>query len=131
MQRLDRDDTFYSLVPYRTSAGVVAIVSVDARSGEYRQAIFLTKTRRDFIALGPDDALERVAGRRIEFGDGRVRLLMRREAMSLYPHLVWRPCRESLSPYLPFYMFTAGSHQLYVRVDGAIFSSLTLGEMGL
>ena len=56
---------------------------------------------------------------------------MRKEALCLYPTLVWKPCRESLSPYWPFHMFTAGSHRLYIRVDGAVFTALHDTDRGI
>lgn len=68
-----------------------------------------------------DQAFKTVVGRRFELGGDRGRLLVRKDAVCLYPHLVWRPCRESLSPYYPFFMFTLGNERLYVRVDGAVF----------
>jgi hypothetical protein len=131
VQRLDRDDSFYSLVPFRTKRGTTAIASVDARFGDYLQAVLLPRPRGDFFRLGPEAALKLVAGRRIELGDDAGRLLVRKEALCLYPHLVWRPCRESLSPYYPFYMFTVGRRRLYVRIDGAVFASLTLNQKGI
>ena len=59
------------------------------------------------------------------------RLTVRREAYCLYPTLVWRPCRESLSPFVPFHMVTAGSHRVYVRLDGRIFAGLRLYNPGI
>ena len=72
-----------------------------------------------------------VIGRRIDLGHERGRLLVRKEAVCMYPHLVWRPCLESLSPYSPFYLFTVGTHHIYVRIDGPVFASLTLDVKGV
>jgi len=131
VQRLDRDDTFYSVVQFTSSRGTEAIVSVDARSGEYLLAGLLPKASKDFFPLSREAAADVIVGRRIELGGNRGRLLVRKEAMSQYPLLVWRPCRESFSPFYPFYMFIVGRHRLYVRADGAIFPSLTTDAAGI
>jgi hypothetical protein len=104
---------------------MTAMAIVDAVEGNYRQ-----------IAARPDatdDARFRVAGdavlalcvnRRFELPDYAGSILVREEAAGLHPALVWRPCVESLSPYLPFFMVTVGDHRLYVRLDGRIFTAL-------
>ena len=84
-----------------------------------------------FLRLSPEQALRLILDKRFELGDNQGRLLVRKEAVCQYPHLVWRPCCESLSPYYPFYMFTVGHHRLYVRIDGAVFTSLTLDIKGI
>jgi hypothetical protein len=134
VQRLDRLDSFYWIVPLqRRRAQVPAAVSVDARSGEYRQAIVLPKPDEAaaFEAPKTEAVLESIAGRRFELPDRLGRLLVRPEAVCVHPTLVWRPCRESLSPFYPFRMVTVGAHRLYVRLDGAVFTSLTLGQHGI
>ena len=77
---------------------------------------------------GKSTLLKMIAGLQRPTGG---RLLVRKDAVCMYPHLVWRPCRESLSPYFPFYMFTVGGHRLYVRIDGPVFASLTLDMKGI
>jgi hypothetical protein len=131
VQRLDRPDSYYRLVPFRAKNRTVAVASVDGRWGDYLQAVLLPKVGGDLFRIGPDDALKLVIGRRFDLGQDRGRLVVRKQALCMYPHLVWQPCRESLSPYYPFYMFTVGSHRLYVRVDGAVFASLTLDQKGI
>lgn len=134
VQRLDRLDSFYWIVPFRRRGGKVSTaVSVDARSGEYRQAIALPEARAAtaFQTLDSDATLEQIAGKRYDLPDRLGRLLVRREAVCVYPTLVWRPCMESLSPFYPFRMVTVGAHRLYVRIDGAVFTSLTTGQHGI
>jgi hypothetical protein len=131
VQRLDHMDSFYALVPFETKEGIVALVSVDGRSGEYMQSVKLPKPEKRSSRMTRKQAPERVIGQRIELGSNKGRLLVREEALCMYPHLVWRPCLESLSPYYPFYMFTVGSHRIYLRVDSAVFSSLTLDIKGV
>jgi hypothetical protein len=77
------------------------------------------------------DLIDRVVDDSFELGDRLGKLLVRREAFCLYPTLVWKPCRESLSPFWPFHMFTVGSHRIYVRVDGEVFTALHDTERGI
>jgi hypothetical protein len=76
-------------------------------------------------------ALKTVVGRIVELPDRVGRLRIRPDALCQYPHLVWKPCRESLSPYYPFYMFTVGAYRVYVRSDGAVFTELHATDHGI
>lgn len=129
VERLDRPNNFYTLVPFTAARRTLAFVSVDGRFGEYLQSALLPKVNRPFLSR--EDAFKLVVGQRIDLGRQRGRIFVREGAICMYPHLVWRPCKESLSPYYPFYMFTVGDYRLYVRLDGAIFASLTLDQKGI
>ena len=119
--------------PRRALAYSAASRPPSARSGEDRQAIALPEARAAtaFQTLDSDATLEQIAGKRYDLPDRLGRLLVRREAVCVYPTLVWRPCMESLSPFYPFRMVTVGAHRLYVRIDGAVFTSLTTGQHGI
>jgi hypothetical protein len=133
VQRLDRLDSFYYIVPMQASENQVPVLaSVDARSGYYRQAVALPEPGTQLVAnLDRKALLERVVGNKFELEDRLGRLVVRREAACLYPTLVWKPCRESLSPFWPFHMMTVGAHPLYIRIDGAIFTKLHDDERGI
>jgi hypothetical protein len=131
VQRLDRLDSYYALVPFDTNRGTVAYAAVDARWGDYLQAVLLPRPQSPKSRLTLEQAFKSVLGKRIELGERQGRLLVRKEAVCMYPHLVWRPCLESLSPYYPFYMFVVGRHRIYVRIDGAVFTALTLDVKGI
>lgn len=129
VQRLDHADSFYSVVPFQSGKGTVAFAAVDGRWGDYLHAVLLPKPQTPWLSL--EQAFKLIVGKRIELGAQKGRLLIRKQAVCLYPHLVWRPCFESLSPFYPFYMFTVGSQRVYVRVDGTVFASLTLNMKGV
>jgi hypothetical protein len=133
VQRLDRLDSYYWIVPLaRAGQQVPAAVSVDARFGDYQQAIALPRAEANaFINLSERDVLDQVVEQRFELPADAGRLLVRPEALCVYPTLVWRPCRESLSPFYPFRLVTVGAHHLYIRIDGPVFTSLTLGQHGI
>lgn len=133
VQRLDRLDTFYYVVPIMGATGVPAAVSIDARFGEYRQSVALHGGERSVIPELFDQTKARglVAGRLIDLEEPLGRLLVRPEAMCVQPTLVWKPCRESFSPFFPFWMITVGGHQIYVRTDGAVFTALHTNAQGI
>jgi hypothetical protein len=133
VQRLDRRDGFYYIVPMQNpDMNAPVLVSVDARSGEYRQAVAVPKEQRHLVPSLDSKALaERIVDGRFALEDRAGRLRVRPEAYCLYPTLVWKPCRESFSPFWPFAMFTIGGHRLYVRVDGAVFTTLHDHERGM
>ena len=122
---------YYVLVPFETSRGTVAFAAVDGRWGDYMQAVLLPKPQSARSRLTLEQAFKLIVGKRVDLGGRKGRLLVRKEAVCMYPHLVWRPCLESLSPYYPFYMFTVGNDRIYVRIDGAVFASLTLDMKGI
>jgi hypothetical protein len=128
VQRLDRADSYYWIVPANDGEGDPrGAVSIDARFGDYLSAVRLHAADRVLFAFRDvEELLEHVATPRIELPDGASRLIFRPEGASVHPAYVWKPCRESLSPFYPFRMLTIGPFRIYVRVfDGAIFTSLT------
>jgi hypothetical protein len=133
VQRLDEIDSYYFIVPFeRPRKGVTAAVAVDARFGNYRQAIALPPGGSSILsALDPKTVLNETVGKTFDLGGRSGRLTVRKEAFCLYPALVWRPCLESLSPFVPFHLLTVGAHRIYVRVDGRIFTTLHLDTPGI
>jgi hypothetical protein len=133
VQRLDHLDHFYYIVPLGAGPKrIKAAVVVDARFGQYRQAAALPERGSNlFTVLDGKAALDKVIGKRFELGNRLGRLLIRKEAFCLYPHLVWKPCRESLSPFYPFHMLTSGAHRIYIRIDGEVFTTLHDDDRGI
>ncbi len=115
--RLDATDVAYYLIPWRTDAGVAAVVRVDARSGELlgiqeyeagTSEALLTAERA--VELAQTDAAADVVGT---------------------PRCVWRPCRESTTPFRPVFQIPHAGGVLFVDMSGAVHTSLTaLGRGG-
>ncbi|HEY5750632.1 MAG TPA: hypothetical protein VIU12_31435 [Chryseolinea sp.] len=129
VQRLDRMDSYYYMIPYRNSDNhSTSVVNVDARFGDYKQAAYfkepLPHFEKNFHEKERKQLIHSIINKKINIGRRAGKLVVRPEAFCLYPTLVWKPCRESLSPFWPFHMFTIGSQHLYVRIDGAIFTTL-------
>jgi len=133
VQRLDHPDMFYYIVPVQESAEVTPLaITIDALTGVYRESAIRSNDGGSvFSALDRERAHQMVVGRTFELPEFGGRLLVRKEALCQYPHLVWKPCRESLTPYYPFHMFTVGSQKIYVRSDGAVFTALHDADRGI
>ncbi|MEO8769841.1 MAG: C39 family peptidase [Ferruginibacter sp.] len=127
VQRLDRTDSYYYIVPFNTSENrSSALVSIDARFGDYKQSVLLPEPT-DHLSGAYDrkKITKNILNNRFSSDDDKEgRFIVRPEAYCLYPTLVWKPCRESLSPFWPFHMYTIGSRHIYVRIDGTIFTQL-------
>jgi hypothetical protein len=135
VQRLDREDSFYYIVPMQgPRRSVPVLVLVDGRFGNYLQSVALNErdgNLLDGLDFKPQAALRGILGKTQELGSRHGRILVRKEAHCLYPTLVWRPCRESLSPFYPFHMLTVGNHRIYIRVDGKVFTKLHTSDRGI
>jgi hypothetical protein len=130
VQRLDHVDSYYYIVPIGPSDdAVTAFAAVDARFGDYQQAAVLPDRRSNHLDfLERERSIEILADRRVELPHLAGELVLRPDLFCEYPILVWKPCRESLSPFYPFRMVTVGSHHVYIRSDGAVFTSLHEGQ---
>jgi hypothetical protein len=134
VQRLDRSDSHYWIVPTLDAGGNLrAAVGVDARFGNYQQTMAARNPDASlFTFADPDKAVQHVLGRQFALPGIAGNLLVQPEGLSVHPELVWRPCRESLSPFYPFRMLLLGGQRLYVRVfDGAVFTALTNDRGGM
>ncbi len=133
VHEIDEMDSFYYIVPWEDKLKRVSLlVSVDAQLGVYQEAVvFPRKTTGKVLRGTPGELKKNLIGKRFNLGGRQGELLVRNEALSLSPALVWKPCRESLSPFSPFYQFTVGARNLYQRFDGKVFTSLndTQGRM--
>lgn len=132
VQRLDLPDTFYYIVPVRESERVPLAVAIDAKTGLYLQSAVHTGRKGSLFTLrSQKDVAKSILGSTVELPNWRGRIPIRAEAFCQFPTLVWKPCRESLSPFYPFHLFTVGSERIYVRSDGAIFTELHVTDRGI
>lgn len=129
VQRLDRPDSFYWVVPRTREGHVTSVVSVDARFGTYQQARAVAEPQQDvWLTLDREEITERLRDAWIPLAGEAGRIRLRPELLTLAEHWVWRPCRESLTPFQPFRVAYYGAQRIYVRSDGAVFHRLTTGR---
>lgn len=127
VQRLDREDDYYFIVSFQTSTYDTARLLMDARTNRLGEAIGVDTAGaalRPF--LDPAVVLREWYDRTLDLPRVRGRVI-RRGTAGLHPVLVWRPCQQSTSPFLPFYLISVGDQFVYWRVDGKAFDRLTTG----
>jgi hypothetical protein len=134
VQRLDRRSDFYYLIPWERDGRIVALADVDARFGVFKSFRVLSEPADDWTVRTraatrqPDAIGQLLDGKTFELPEDGGRFKVFPGTYCIPPVLVWKPCRESWSPHLPFYHVVVGGHSLYVRVDGAVFIQLTTGR---
>ena len=131
VHRLDRASRFYMLVPFEKGTRVQAQAMVDPYSGGLLGAGASEELGRSLSMPGSTDAaIDLVAGKYFDLPGERPHMRLRREGLTAAPTLVWKPCAESLSPYMPFTRLTYGDTAIYVRSDGEVFTRLTEPRAG-
>jgi hypothetical protein len=134
VQRLDRPNDFYYLTPWEQDGRIAALIDVDARFGIFKSLRVLTEPTQDWGIGGEAgkrlrQALARTLdGKVFDLAEERGRVRVYPGTYCIPPVLVWKPCRESWSPHLPFYRVVVGNYSLYVRIDGQVFTHLTSGR---
>jgi hypothetical protein len=105
----------YFIVTIRKEAGISSRFAHDADSGDLLEAEGVRKAGAVLPPyVDPDEVL------RPEMP----------EATLPSPVVVWRPCRESTSRFLPFWRYQIDGQSLYVRADGMTFAELTTTGRG-
>jgi hypothetical protein len=132
VQRLDRPREFYYIVPFGADPNSMMVaVCFDAFSGAYSQSALYRAPTQTLRRIDVPALLDKFSGYRFEVqaDGGFVRLLP--NTFTVHPTWVWKPCRESLSPYYPFRLIESGAHRLYERSDGPVFAVLRDNYAGL
>ncbi len=127
VQRIDRKDEYYFIVPFSIASRETARFIIDAFGGKLKEASGVTESEKSLQRyVSPQDALDRMLTAR---ASSRLKwdFAFRREHVGLHPVMVWKPCRQSPSPFWPFYQFSVGGSLVYLRVDGQLFNALKSG----
>jgi hypothetical protein len=123
VQRIDRTDQFYYLVPVSSPPTLLGTAQIDAWDGE----LLSFSSGADVGFRKPDvgKMVQSLVGTRLELRSDLPALRLYDGGFSIAPLLVWRPCRQSSSPYRPFRQIVVGGRVLYLDRDGTIYPSLT------
>jgi len=126
VQRLDKDDDFYYLVPLVDQNNQThCLISIDGRYGYMKEARFVSGFEGIYVdPLSPEEILN-ILGRRLYIESKKRSIPIHRKALCIYPTLVWRPCLESLSPYDPFHMVIVGQHRFYISLVKKVIRFMT------
>jgi hypothetical protein len=130
VRRLDTEASYYYLVPSMVNTNVAGYAQVDARYGNLESVFALKRGAKPF-----ETNIKRVAaklgGLRISLPQDKGRYRLVKDKFRIEKSLVWRPCRQSYSPHLPFWQISAGPFTFYQRIDGPVFAQLTLDGKGI
>jgi hypothetical protein len=125
VQRLDRKDELYYIVRVAHQRGTTARLALSESTGHLLEAEGIAKPGE---VLWPYcDPMAVMAARHRATDSPSA---MRTALIGRHPTLVWRPCRESTSRLLPFWLLTVRDSLVYVRVDGQVFTRLTTSGRG-
>ena len=131
VRRLDNDSGYYYLVPSMEKSNIIGYAQVDALYGSLESVITLKRGVRPF-ETSMTKITKRLTGLRVEIpkkDEGLLRLVDGK--FKVRKSLVWKPCRESFSPHLPFWKIDSGPFTFYQRIDGPVFSTLTVDGRGI
>jgi len=130
VERLDVENSYYYLVPSLSGKKLNGFAQVDARYGSldglFTLAPGATPFETDARRVG-----SRLTGIRVELPNEQGRVRLDKGKFKIDRQLVWRPCRQAYSPHLPFWRIRAGAFTFYQRIDGRVFSQLTLNGRGI
>jgi hypothetical protein len=118
----------YYIVPFEKPGYTPLAVRVDSSTGAYLQSVAAQSDNQSVISfMSVADIVASLEGRQLDFEGTKV--VFHAKEMEPDPPLGWKPCRESMSPFYPFYIITlhtrSGLHELYVRAhDGVAFTHL-------
>ncbi len=127
VQLLDSPNEYYYIVPLLgPGRRVQSLIKIDGLEASFKQASFATNPR-DPIIFEPLSNAEilKLLGKQVFSKKHKIALNIHPESLGIYPCLVWKPCLESLSPLLPFYMIIIGTYRIFIRIDKKLFFELT------
>jgi hypothetical protein len=132
VQRIDKKGEYYYLVPLQNSdKNIHSVVSIDGRFGNYRESCFAKEVNNPLGYRYLDrKKITLLLENWLQHEHKGIVLKVFPKAMLIDPVMVWKPCQESYSPYLPFYVVHLGTNNVYVRIDGEVYSELTQKSRG-
>lgn len=133
VRRLDRPGDFYYLAPWEVDGRITGTVDLDARFGVLKSARILDHPAENWLSAASERGLRQrisrlIDERRFDLADEQGRVRVFPGTYCIPPVLVWKPCRQSWSPHLPFFHIALGGTSLYVRIDGKVYTHLTTGR---
>ena len=122
VKRLDKTESYYYLVPMKKGNTVTAMASIDAMSGQLGGCVaYPEPIKTPFITRA--QIVKRITGRTIDLGKGKIELCEGK--FRVEPEMVWKPCKETLSPYYPLYVVTtATDKQIFIDYMGNVYTEL-------
>ncbi len=135
VRRLDGFCDDYYLVPLLKANGQSAVLArIDAPTGKYLDSLYyfdspflIDEATLEDVPTQKDLIETIVPARLIEMGKKKWVTPFQEQIRSKRnpPEMVWLPCKQSISAFLPFFVIKAGKDRFFVRIDGRVFWNLT------
>lgn len=132
VKHLGHKNKYYYLTPITDiTKNIYSLISNDARYGNFREASYTPKADKPlfFSPLTKNEILKAIDIKIKTGGGAPIKIF--KNTVSVSPVLVWKPCCESLSPFMPFHVAHIGDENFYVRIDKKVFTKLTTAKFGL
>jgi hypothetical protein len=129
--RLNFPADHYYIVPMLRDGRAILMLILDAYDGSYRESTLAVADQ----PVSRDAAQARLEaimaeGMLVTEGGGGESVPVWPGASAVFPSLTWRPCLESLSPYLPFIQLHTGNRHIHIRLDGKVFGEISIRFSG-
>lgn len=130
VQYIGSPGSSYVVVPFSNAHATPLLVCLDAKTGNYLQATAASNPRLDVYPMLDSDTVKATLLKTPLRIDNRSILVDREQLPEGDLPLVWKPCMESFTPFVPFYLVTLKMAQFSVRVyirasDGFVCTELT------
>lgn len=132
VRRLDQTDRYYYIVSFASAVGITARLRMNAHTGRFSEGIGVDNLSDALDPYYAPDEVRRRAPRLLEAAATKGQTTRRPKgtpalAIGIEPFLVWKPCAQALSAFLPLYKISIGQRPWYFRVDGKVYEELTFG----
>ena len=128
--RLNFPADHHYIVPMLRNGRPTLLLILDGYDGRYRESVPVEAG----LPTVPDAAQARLeamlAQGMTETEGSREPVPVWQRTTAVFPTFTWRPCLESLSPYLPFLHVHTGNRQLHIRLDGKVFGEISIRFSG-
>lgn len=130
VRRLHMPNSFYYLIPMAREGSVTAVIAMDAMEGTLDGCrAYPEPVKKPFI--GPEEIIEKINKLPVRGKGSKARKLLREGDYRIQAEMVWKPCRETLSPYYPLRVITTFNLQdVYVDYLGNFYTELHEGRFG-
>jgi hypothetical protein len=128
--RLNFPADHHYIVPMLRGGRATLLLILDAYDGSYRESAPTIADQP--VSLNKAQArLDRIMAEGVAQTEGGGEPApVWRNLTAVFPSLTWRPCLESLSPYLPFLHLHTGNRELHIRLDGKVFGEISIRFSG-
>jgi hypothetical protein len=130
VHNLDDRSLDYYLVDFVSGKQSTGRMILDGQTGALGQFVGIDRVGASLpFFLFPDGVRPYVNGRDIVVGHNQ-KLMIDQRTLVVDQALVWKASDQSHTPLVPFYALHQGAYDFFLRVDGRLFSQLTLRSGG-